>query len=80
MRFRIDASARRHGIADADIKHAVDHAMRIIDQKDDLRLYLGPTRNAGPIEVVTVMRIAPAEIAIHAMKMRSKYSSCLSGE
>jgi hypothetical protein len=37
----IHLSARKHGIADADIKHATTHAMTIENQDDDIRLYLG---------------------------------------
>jgi hypothetical protein len=80
MILKVDWSARRHGIADEDIEHAVNHAMRIGNLEDDLRLYLGPARNADLIEVVVVMRDDRHEIAIHAMKMRPKYRQFLSGE
>jgi hypothetical protein len=42
----IHPSARKHGIADADIEHAVTHAMAIDDTDDDARLCIGPARNA----------------------------------
>jgi hypothetical protein len=42
----IHPSARKHRIADEDIRHAVDNAMSIDDQDDDTRLYLGPARSA----------------------------------
>ena len=80
MILKVDWSARRHGVADPDIEHAVNHAMSIDDQEDDLRLYLGPGRNADLIEVVTVARDDRVEVAIHAMKMRPKYRQFLSGE
>jgi hypothetical protein len=73
MKLEIHPSARKHGIADSDIEHAVIHAMSIDDQEGELRLYLGPARNANLIEVVTVVRAERTEIAIHAMRMRSKY-------
>jgi hypothetical protein len=38
----IHPSARKHGIADADIEHATTHALAIDDQDDDTRLYVGP--------------------------------------
>jgi hypothetical protein len=50
--LEIHSSARKHGIADDDIEHAVTHAMAI-DDIDDTRLYLGPARNAALLEVVT---------------------------
>jgi hypothetical protein len=73
----IHSAARKHGIADADIDHAVEHAMTIDDQDDDTRLYLGPARNAALLEVVTVVRDDGSEIAIHAMGMRAKYRQLL---
>jgi hypothetical protein len=76
----IHPSARRHGIADEDIEHAVDNAMSIDDREDDTRLYLGPARNADLLEVVTIVRDDATELAIHAMRMRPKYLSLLSGE
>jgi hypothetical protein len=45
------------------------HALAIDDQDDDTRLYLGPSRSADLLEVVT----------IHAMKMRPKYRRLLPG-
>jgi len=75
----IHASARRHGIADEDIEHAMEHAMAIEDQDDDTRLYLGPSRSADLLEVVTIVREDGSELAIHAMRMRAKYQRLLPG-
>jgi hypothetical protein len=36
----IHGSARRHGVADEGIRHAVANAMAVDDQDDDTRLYL----------------------------------------
>jgi hypothetical protein len=46
----IHPSARKHGIADEDIEHAVANAMSIDDQEDETRLYLGPARSADLLE------------------------------
>jgi hypothetical protein len=54
--------------------------MSIDDQENDLRLCLGPARDANLIEVVTVVRAASVEEAIHAMKMRPKYREFLPGD
>lgn len=75
--MEIHPAARKHGIADADIEHAVTHAMAIDDQDDDTRLYLGPSRSAELLEVVTVIRHDESELAIHAMPMRPKYQPLL---
>jgi hypothetical protein len=75
----IHSAAHKHGIADADIDHAVEHAMTTEEQDDDTRLYLGPARNAALLEVVTIVRDDRSEIAIHAMGMRTKYQRLLPG-
>jgi hypothetical protein len=77
--MEIHPSARRHGIADEDMEHAVTHAMAIDDQGDDTRLYLGPARNTDLLEVVTIIRDDGSDLVIHAMKMRRKYRPLLPG-
>jgi hypothetical protein len=73
----IHPSARKHGIADEDIEHATRHAMAIEARDDDTRLYLGPSRGADLLEIVTIVRDDGSELAIHAMKMRPKYQRLL---
>ncbi len=51
--------------------------MAIFDQDDDTRLYLGPTRSAGLLEIVTIVRTGEPELVIHAMPMRSRYERLL---
>lgn len=75
----IHPSARKHGVADEDIEHAMTHALTIDDQDDDTRLYLGPARSANLLEVVTIVRDDGSELAIHAMTMRLKYRRLLPG-
>lgn len=75
----IHPSARKHGIADEDIEHATANAMAIEDQDDDTRLYLGPSRSADLLEIVTIKRDDGSELAIHAMKMRATYQRLLPG-
>lgn len=78
--FTIHPSARKHAIADADIEHAVSHAMSIDDRDNQTRLYLGAARNAELLEVVTIPRDDRSEVAIHAMKMTPNYRRLLQGE
>lgn len=73
-------SARKHGIADDDIEHAVEQALAVGEQDDGSVLYLGPDRAGNLLEVVSVMRDDGTEIAIHAMRMRAKYEPFLRGE
>lgn len=77
--MEIHDSARKHGIDDDDIHHAVEHAMAIDDLGDDTRLYLGPSRSAALLELVTLVRADGTEVAIHAMPMRPKYRRLLPG-
>ncbi len=78
--MEIHPSARKHGIADEDIDHAVANAISIDEQEDDTHLYLGPARSADLLEVVTIIRDDGSELAIHAMKMRPKYRRLLPGD
>ncbi len=55
------------------------HAMTIENQDDDTRLYLGASRSAELLEVVTVLRDDASELVIHAMRMRDKYERLLPG-
>jgi hypothetical protein len=71
--LELHPSARKHGVADEDIEHAVTHAMAIDDTDDEARLYIGPARNAALLEVVTIPTLQGRELAIHAMHMRPKY-------
>lgn len=76
----IHSAARKHGVADEDIEHAMANAMTIEDQDEDTRLYLGPARSATLLEVVTIVRDDGSELAIHAMEMRPKYRRLLPGD
>lgn len=78
--MEIFSSARRHGIADEDIRHAIEHVLAAGEQDDGKVLYLGPDRAGNLLEVVTVLRDDGMEIAIHAMRMRAKYEPFLRGE
>jgi hypothetical protein len=67
-------SARRHGIPDDDMLHAYRNPIRIIDQPDDVTMFIGPARDGSLSEV----GIAEPEdfdglVIIHAMRARPKY-------
>jgi len=70
-------SARKHGVDDADIRHAVEHALVAAEDDDGKVLYLGPDRAGNMLEVVTVTRTDDTEVAIHAMRMRRSYEPLL---
>jgi hypothetical protein len=79
----IAASARKHQVDerfdDADIFHAIEHAVFAADDGEDpdKALYLGPDRSARFLEVVVAVRSDGTEVVIHAMKMRPSYESLL---
>jgi hypothetical protein len=76
----IYGSALKHGSSKADIKHALRHAIRIIDQDDGSLLYLGAAINGELLEVVTYPRPDGSELVVHAMKMRPRYANLLPRE
>jgi hypothetical protein len=80
LSVEVHPSARKHGVDDEDIRHAIENAMSADEQDDDTRLYLGPARNAELLEVVTISRDDGSELVIHAMKMRAKYRRLLPGD
>lgn len=80
MRYEIHHTARKHGIADDDIFHAIEHALAVDEYEDDDRvLYLGPNRAANLLEIITLAIEEEVEIVIHAMPMLPKYRPLLRG-
>ncbi|MGD1052189.1 MAG: hypothetical protein ABR947_14065 [Solirubrobacteraceae bacterium] len=77
--MQIHASARKHGIADADIHHAVDHALLIEDagEDPDRWLVLGPDRAGNILEVVVLTTAEGSQLAIHAMPIRPRFRRLL---
>jgi hypothetical protein len=73
----IYSSALKHGIAIADIEHAVEHALVSGEDDEGKVLYLGPDQAGNLLEVVSVLRDDGTEIVIHAMRMRRIYESYL---
>jgi hypothetical protein len=78
-------TARKHGVTDADIAHAVTHHLYAGDVEDEDAppwrvLYLGPDRAGNLLEIVVLERDDGSELAIHAMKMRGLYEQLLPRE
>jgi hypothetical protein len=73
--IEIHPSARKHGIADVDIVHALAFAFyRTELGEDPIRvLHLGPDHAGNPLEIITIDRQDAWPLAIHAMSMRTKY-------
>lgn len=75
MSVEIADSARRHGVADRDIRHAVANAVRAVRQGDDRVLLIGPDRRGALLEVVVLDGESEGDppAVIHAMKLRPKF-------
>jgi hypothetical protein len=77
--MEIHPSARKHGIADEDIRPRDETRVRNRRPRRRHRLYVGPARSADLLEVATIVRDDGSELAIHAMRMRPNYRRLLPG-
>ena len=77
--MEIHRSARRHGVSDDDILHAVEHAIRVDDvgEDPDRWLVIGPDRGANLLEVVVLVTAEGDELIIHAIPLRATYRKLL---
>lgn len=68
------ASARRHGISDDDIRHAVENSLAggHSDDETGFAMLVGPDQSGNLIEVGIVVT-DDIEYAIHAMRARNQY-------
>lgn len=73
--MEIGGSARKHGIQDADIIHAFEQAIRLVEFEydgEDRLLVIGPDRHGRMLEVVAVPVDEPTRF-IHADRLRAKF-------
>jgi hypothetical protein len=79
----IHRSARRHGIDDHDIRHAMEHPVVVADIDPDAGspklLAIGPDRAGNLLEVVALTLSGGRLLVIHAMRLRRKYRGLLPG-
>ena len=78
--MEIHDSARKHGVADPDILHAIDHALAFEDagEDPDRWLLIGPDTAGNLLEVVVLTTAEDRQSAIRAMPMRDQYRRLLS--
>ena len=78
VRVEVLPSARRHGLQDADIDHALRYAVVVEEVDEDPVRYLliGPDRSGNLLELVVLDRPQGPAI-IHAMAMRASYRRLL---
>ncbi len=77
--MQVHDSARKHGVADQDIHHSIDHALVIEDagEDPDRWLVIGPDRAGNLLEVVVLLTVEGTQLAIHAMPLRAKFGRLL---
>ena len=82
VRFKcveIHPSARRHGVDDDEILHAVANPLVVdnLGEDPDRWLVIGPDRAGNLLEIVVLITSTADEIIIHAMPMRPNYRKLL---
>lgn len=70
--MEIAESARRHGVADDDIRAAIAVPLRLVRQGDDRLLVIGADTTGRLLEIV-VLDPEDEPVAIHAMPLRPKF-------
>ena len=70
--MEIAGSARKHGIADEDILHALRNVLRYIQQDYDGEISSSGPIEAGALEIVAVPAADPQRV-IHADVLRPKF-------
>jgi hypothetical protein len=75
--MRIGEPARKHGVADADIWHAIRNAMRKVLMDDELTMLIGPATDGALIEVGVLEIDGDDAVVIHAQPLRRKFHKFL---
>jgi hypothetical protein len=75
----IHPSARRHGVVDDDILHAIERSLVVDDlgEDPDRWLVIGPDRSGNLLEVIVLVTAEGDEVIIHAMPLRAVYRRLL---
>jgi hypothetical protein len=65
--------ARKHGVTDEDMRHAVRHAVRGVELDDELTLLIGADRAGRLLEVIVAEFETDQARIIHAMLLRATF-------
>ena len=71
--MRIGEPARKHGVVDADIFHAVRTAMRRVAIDEDLTMLIGAASDGALLEIGVLDIDGDDPVVIHAMPLRPKF-------
>jgi hypothetical protein len=73
----IHRTARKHGIDNDTIRHAIDHTLVLVDLDPDSDppkvLAIGPDRAGNLLEVIWLELADDAKLVIHAMRLRAAF-------
>jgi hypothetical protein len=79
--LEVHRSARKHGVGDDAIVHAVDHALLVVDLEPDADpprvLAIGPDEAGNLLEIIWLEFPNRAPIVIHAMPLRRTFYDLL---
>jgi hypothetical protein len=75
--MRIGGPARKHGVTDANIWHAVRNAMRRVSLDDDLVMLIGPAADGALLEIGILGIDGDDPVVIHAQPLRPKLHKLL---
>ncbi|NNF53053.1 MAG: hypothetical protein HKN03_01290 [Acidimicrobiales bacterium] len=69
----IEASARKHGVSEDDMMHAIRNHWRAFETDDPaITMFIGPSLDASPLEI-GVVTDEEGSAVIHAMPARNKF-------
>lgn len=75
--MEVHRSAHKHGIDEAAILYALDHALTVIDLEPDADppkvLAIGPDRAGNLLEIIWLELADNVELTIHAMPLRPAF-------
>lgn len=79
--WEIHRSARKHGVPEAAILHAIDHALTVIDLEPDADppkiLAIGLNHAGNLLEIIWLALDADVNLVIHAMSLRPTFYDLL---
>ena len=75
--MRIGGPARKHGVSDADIWHAVRNAIRRVAMAEDLTMLIGPAASGALLEIGVLDIEGDDPVVIHAMALRPTFHEFL---
>jgi len=71
--MRIGEPARKHGVSEEDMRHAVRNALRRIDLDEDLTMLIGPATDGSLLEIGVLDLDGEDPVVIHSMELSRKF-------